>query len=168
MACRQLSDHLNAYLKIWEYVYIHLRTTGICTTHRLLFQAAACTTCVLYKLHDPLSRRISSATYVGQLISLGFLAKNVKGQIRNSSHGILDVQMMWLFVVHTSFRCKHCIFVWAGCVDPQSVAVTAQFILREAKVTSHFILAQKKKMDGCAHEEIIDSNLFFVASVILF
>lgn len=25
-----------------------------------------------------------------------------------------------------------------------------------------------KKMDGCAHEEIIDSNLFFVASVILF
>lgn len=73
-----------------------------------------------------------------------------------------------MFIVHTSFRCKHCIFVWAESVDPQSVAVTAQFILREAKMISHFILAKKKKKkNGWMRKKSLILTSLFVASVIL-
>lgn len=94
------------------------------------------------KLHDPLCK---AYIYLQPLLSISSFEMWKK--MRDSSPQIIDVQMVRLF-----YTSSHCVFVWAGCVHPQSVAVTAQLISREAK-WSHILswLKIKKKKGVGAH-----------------
>lgn len=104
--------------------------------------------------NDPLSWRLSAPTFVGQLVSLTFFL--VKCERKSE---ILLVE---------SLMCKQCdclyiiwLYICVGwvCVQPQSVAVTAQFISHQAKWPH--ILSWKKLVGAHMKKSLILTPFFW-------